>query len=181
MPDFEWAIASSFNAFFEEMGIEAIAYRLKQSRFASQVMDILVDSRFPEYYLAIECKSLDARKTGSLYFSQHFNSCGGVHQLVRESEFIKRSGRRGILAVELRRGAGKPRSAHLVPWIRVCQPFLTGERGLKLKEIESFPALPRKGGAYQVTDEEVARVFTYQPPDEEGDEIDISDLELDSA
>ena len=102
MADFEWALAAALNSFFEREGVQAIAYRLKQSRFASQLVDILVDSRNPEYYLAIECKSLDARKTKSLYFKQHFSSAAGNHQLERETEFIIRSGRKGILAVELR-------------------------------------------------------------------------------
>jgi hypothetical protein len=179
MGDFEWAMAFAFNSFFEENGIEAIAYRLKQSRFASQVMDILVDSRYPEYYLAIECKSLDARNTRSIYFSQHFNSCGGIHQLDRETEFIRRSGRNGILAVELRRGTGKARAAHLVPWSEILRPFQEGEPGMKVGEIESFPALPRIGGAYQVTHEEVASVFSYAPPSGRIEDLDLADIELD--
>jgi hypothetical protein len=184
MGDFEWAIATAFNTYFESKGIAAIAYRLKQSRFASQVMDILVDSRLPEYYLAIECKSVDARKARALYFKQHFNSAGGVHQLIREDEFISRSGRTGVLAVELRRGPGKPRSAHLVPWNVVMGPFRSGDVCLTVHELQSYPALPRKGGAYQITDREIAQVFTYIPPgpaDMGLDEMDSSDLELDSV
>jgi len=186
MGDFEWAITTAFNTYFEANGIEAIAYRLKQSRFAPQLMDILVDSRYPEYYLAIECKSVDARKARALYFKQHFNSAGGTHQLVREDEFISRSGRTGVLAVELRRGPGKPRSCHLVPWNVVMQPFRSGEVCLTVHELESYPALPRKGGAYQVTDGEIAQVFTYIPPDSSPanlgiEDLDSSDLELDSA
>ena len=110
MGDFEWALVSALNSFFEKDGIAAIAYRLKQSRFSGQFMDILVDSKIPEYYLAIECKSLDARKTKSLYFKQHFSLAAGAHQMKRETDFITRSGRQGILAVELRYGAGKARS-----------------------------------------------------------------------
>ena len=107
MGDFEWALVNALNSFFEKDGIAAIAYRLKQSRFSGQFMDILVDSKIPEYYLAIECKSLDARKTKSLYFKQHFSLAAGAHQMTRETDFITRSGRQGILAVELRYGAGK--------------------------------------------------------------------------
>src|SRR5512136_2954425 len=133
MTNFEWALTTALNSFFEREGIQAIAYRLKQSRFASQLVDILVDSRFPEYYLAIECKSLDARKTKSLYFKQHFSSAAGNHQLARETEFIIRSGRQGILAVELRHGVGKSRTAHLVPWGQVYQSFHAGKVGLTLE------------------------------------------------
>src|SRR5512136_3094482 len=133
MGDFEWALTSALNAFFEKEGIAAIAYRLKQSRFSTQFMDILVDSKTPEYYLAIECKSLDARKTKSLYFKQHFSFAAGGHQMARETEFITRSGRQGILAVELRHGAGKTRTAHLVPWGQVYQSFHAGKVGLTLE------------------------------------------------
>ena len=45
MPDFEWALTNALNAFFEKDGVAAIAYRLKQSPFAAQFMDILVDSK----------------------------------------------------------------------------------------------------------------------------------------
>ena len=161
MGDFEWALTAALNSFFEKEGVAAIAYRLKQSRFAAQLVDILVDSRTPEYYLAIECKSLDARKTGSLYFKQHFSNAAGAHQLTRETDFITRSGRQGILAVELRQGAGKARMAHLVPWGQVYQSFEAGRTGLTLAEIESNPPLERKGGAYQISRLDIVRISGY--------------------
>jgi Holliday junction resolvase len=160
MSDFEWALTSALNSFFEREGIAGIAYRLKQSRFASQLVDILVDSAAPEYYLAIECKSLDARKARSLYFTQHFSSAGG-HQITRETEFITRSGRKGILAVELRHGAGKARTAHFVPWGQVYEIFLSGRPGLSLNEIEANPALERRGGAYELSRLDIVRISGY--------------------
>lgn len=161
MGDFEWALTAALNSFFEKEGIHAIAYRLKQSRFAAQLVDILVDSRNPEYYLAIECKSVDARKTKSLYFKQHFSLAAGNHQLARETEFIIRSGRKGILAVELRHGAGTARTAHLVPWGQVYQCFKAGDVGLALKEIENNPPLERKGGAYEISHLDIVRISGY--------------------
>jgi hypothetical protein len=161
MPDFEWALTNALNAFFEKDGIAAIAYRLKQSRFSTQFMDILVDSKTPEYYLAIECKSLDARKTRSLYFKQHFSMAAGGHQMARETEFITRSGRQGILAVELRHGAGKARTAHLVPWGQVYQSFAEGKSGLTLRDIEVNPPLERKGGAYRISSLDIVRISGY--------------------
>lgn len=161
MGDFEWALTTALNSFFERDCIHAIAYRLKQSRFAPQLVDILVDSKFPEYYLAIECKSVDARKTKSLYFKQHFSSAAGSHQLGRETEFIVRSGRQGILAVELRHGVGKPRTAHLVPWGAVFQRFHAGNVGITLEEIEANPALERKGGNYEISRLDIVRISGY--------------------
>jgi hypothetical protein len=161
MGDFEWALVKALNSFFEKDGIAAIAYRLKQSRFSAQFMDILVDSKIPEYYLAIECKSLDARKTKSLYFKQHFSSAAGAHQMTRETEFITRSGRQGILAVELRHGAGKARSAHLVPWGQIFQSYNAGKTGLSLQDIEINPPLERKGGSYQISRLDIVRISGY--------------------
>jgi hypothetical protein len=161
MPDFEWALVASLNSFFLAEKIEAIAYRLKQSRFSTQFADILVDSRFPEYYLAIECKSLDARKAKTLYFKQHFSSAAGAHQLDRETEFLERSGRQGILAVELRHGAGRPRTAHLLPWGEARQSFSDGRVGLPRGEIEAHPALERKAGCYIITRLDIERISGY--------------------
>jgi len=161
MPDFEWALTHALNAFFEKDGVAAIAYRLKQSPFAAQFMDILVDSKTPEYYLAIECKSLDARKTKSLYFGRYFSRAAGAHQLSRETEFITRSGRQGILAVELRRGAGKARTAHLVPWGQIYQSFSEGKSGLSLRDIEINPPLERERGVYKISRLDIVRITGY--------------------
>lgn len=161
MGDFEWALASALNTFFERDGITAIAYRLKQSRFSVQFMDILVDSKIPEYYLAIECKSLDARKTKALYFKQHFSLAAGAHQLARETDFITRSGRQGILAVELRSGTGKARSAYLVPWGQIFESYNSGKTGLSLRDIEINPPLERKGGSYLISRLDIVRISGY--------------------
>ena len=179
MGDFEWALATALNSFFEKEGIHAIAYRLKQSRFSSQLVDILVDSRIPEYYLAIECKSLDARKTKSLYFKQHFSLAAGNHQLARETEFIIRSGRQGILAVELRHGVGKSRTAHLVPWGQVYQSFHAGKVGLTLEEIENNPPLERKGGAYEISHLDIVRISGYYDLRLDSSDLDFLNTELD--
>ena len=170
MPDFEYALTHALNTFFEKDGIAAIAYRLKQSRFSTQFMDILVDSKIPEYYLAIECKSLDARKTRSLYFKQHFSLAAGGHQMARETEFITRSGRQGILAVELRHGAGKARTAHLVSWGQVYRCFADGKPGLSLQDIEINPPLEREGGSYQISRLDIVRISGYYDLAGDGDD-----------
>lgn len=161
MGDFEWALVSSLNSFFTREGIAAIAYRLRQSRFATQLADILVDSKIPEYYLAIECKSLDARKTRSLYFKQHFSMAAGAHQIDRETDFITRSGRQGILAVELRHGVGKSRTAHLVPWGMIFDRYFEGGTGITLEEIQVNPPLERRGGAYEISRLDIMRITGY--------------------
>lgn len=155
MADFEWELADALNQFFDREEIKAIAYRLKQSRYTSQVVDLLVDSIHPRYYLAIECKSLDARKAKTLYFSQHFSKARGAHQVDRAEEFISISGRRGILAVELRRGAGNPKCAHLVPWDVVINCFRSEVPGLSIEQIETYPCLARSGRSYLIEGDEL--------------------------
>jgi hypothetical protein len=179
MGDFEWTLTTALNSFFEREGIHAIAYRLKQSRFASQLVDILVDSRIPEYYLAIECKSLDARKAKTLYFKQHFSTAAGDHQLARETKFITQSGRQGILAVELRHGAGIARTAHLVPWGAVFHSFQAGNVGLTVEEIQTNPPLERKGGAYEISHLDIVRISGYYDLKLDCSELDLQNSERD--
>ena len=81
--------------------------------------------------------------------------------MARETDFITRSGRQGILAVELRRGAGKPRTAHLVPWGQIYQSFAAGKAGLSLQEIEINPPLERVGGVYRISRLDIVRITGY--------------------
>ena len=180
MGDFEWSMVNSLNSFFQKEGIAAIAYRLRQSRFSTQLADILVDSKTPEYYLAIECKSLDTRKTRSLYFKQHFSTAAGAHQIERETDFITRSGRQGILAVELRHGAGKSRTAHLVPWGLIFDRYREGEAGVTLQEIQVNPPLGRKGGAYEISRLDILRITGYYDlaVDDQSADVDLYSEDL---
>jgi hypothetical protein len=150
MPDFEWELVAAINRFFEASGIRGLAYRLKQSRYTPQVVDLLVDSPDPAYYLAIECKSIDARKAKTLYFTQHFSAAGGVHQIERIDQFIDRTGRRGFLAVELRRGPGRAKTAHLLPWYAAMEAFRSESPGIPVERIEAIPPLGRRDGDYLI-------------------------------
>src|SRR3989338_1211318 len=115
MGNFERNLVISLNKFFDAHGIKAFAHRLKQSRFAEQLCDILVDSKNPRFYLAIENKSLQ-KGTNALYFSQHFSATKEGHQIERMSRYLKLSGRQGFLAVELRGEKGMAPEAYLIPW-----------------------------------------------------------------
>ena len=121
MSDFEREIVQCLNRFFKTHHIQGFAYRLKQHKFTSQYVDVLVDSLNPSYYLSIECKSIIDKK---LYFSQHFHSDKNkIHQVDAISDFIARTGRVGYLAVEFRAGPGKPSQAFLIPWPVVVAHF----------------------------------------------------------
>ncbi len=155
MTEFERELVNAFNQFFEEEGINGFAHRKKQHRFSSQICDVLVDSKHDMFYLAIENKSVKTDSTGKLYFSQHFSSSDGGHQVERISEFLERSGRKGYLAVELKRGRGKPREAYIVPWETVKEKYEDGEPGLSLGEIREHPEILRSSESYSV--EKIAR------------------------
>ncbi|ADN35766.1 conserved hypothetical protein [Methanolacinia petrolearia DSM 11571] len=148
MSDFERDIVKCFNEYFERTGAKGYAYRLKQSRFITQYVDVLSDSLDPRYYLAIECKSLKGKK---LYFTQHFHEDkDGVHQVDAISEFIHKTGRQGFLAVEFRAGAGKPKEAYLLPWDLVIE-FRKKNAGISKEDFSAGIRLERSGGGYTLS------------------------------
>jgi len=57
MNDFERTLVKSFNKSFEEAGLTALAYRLKQSRFAPQYIDVVVDSGIQTYTWGLNVKA----------------------------------------------------------------------------------------------------------------------------
>lgn len=150
--DFERVLVNSYNQYFKTNNTKALAYRLKQSRFAPQPIDINVDSREPALYLGIECKSISTDKGASaLYFSQHFTvDKRGKHQIERISDYLDKTGRKGYLAVELRNGIGKGREAYMIPFKMVTQRYHNHDTKLSLTEIRSYPALIRVSNAYNV-------------------------------
>ncbi|WP_086637379.1 hypothetical protein [Methanonatronarchaeum thermophilum] len=147
MTEFERDLVKSFNSYFEKNGVRAIAYRRKQHRFSSQFVDILVDSIKPDYYIAIENKSISTAKGAKkLYFSQHFSK----NQVERIDTFLNKSGRNGYLAVELKQGRGKPRQAFMIPWNVIIKRYHEDESGLGVKEIKRFMEIERNGEKYKV-------------------------------
>ncbi|MDY6788710.1 MAG: hypothetical protein SVV03_01975 [Candidatus Nanohaloarchaea archaeon] len=152
MSGFERGLVKAFNRYFEESHTDGIAYRRKQHRFSSQFLDVLVDSEDPRFYMGLEGKSLKTKSANTLYFSQHFSEANDTHQVRRISDFLERSGRRGFLAVELRRGPGRPKRAFLIPWEVVDRKFETGAVGLPVEDIKGFPEIKRDGGQYGLSE-----------------------------
>lgn len=152
MTEFERELVNAFNDFFEDEDIDGIAHRKKQHRFSSQLCDVLVDSEHEMFYLAIENKSVKESSTNKLYFSQHFSMSDGGHQIDRISDFLDRSGRKGLLAVEIKKGRGRPREAYIVPWEIVRQRFEEDETGLHLDEIREHPEILRDSESYSIAE-----------------------------
>jgi Holliday junction resolvase len=145
MSDFEREIVHCLNRFFKTRHIQGFAYRLKQHKFTSQYVDVLVDSLNPTYYLSIECKSIIDKK---LYFSQHFHSDkNNVHQVDAISEFLAKTGRIGFLAVEFRQGPGKASEAYLIPWASVVDHF-RDNKGISIEDARACIALTRSKDGY---------------------------------
>lgn len=145
MSDFEREIVRCLNRFFKQHHIQGFAYRLKQSRFTSQYVDVLVDSLNPSYYLSIECKSIIDKK---LYFSQHFHADKNkVHQVDAISDFLAKTGRIGLLAVEFRQGPGKAGEAFLIPWAVVVEHFRSN-KGITIDDARTCIVLERSKDGY---------------------------------
>ena len=145
MSDFEREMVTCLNRFFEEGKRQGFAYRLKQSKWSTQHVDVLVDSLDPRYYCAIECKSIRGKK---LYFSQHFHmDRKRVHQVESISGFLSRTGRRGYLAIEFRFGSGRTREAYLIPWDALVR-FYRSTPGIGIEEFRNFITLVRTPEGY---------------------------------
>jgi hypothetical protein len=158
---FEASLVKAFNAYFEESGTKAYAFRNKQFRFCDQIFDIFVDSRDPALYLAIECKSVDAETTRKLYWKKHFAWADGVCQVERESKHLSLTGRYGLLAVEARRGKGQKSGCWLVPWETVSHSFRCGESGLWPEQITYSVSLTKTKGKYHIDNEIVDKIGQY--------------------
>jgi Holliday junction resolvase len=145
MSDFEREIVQCLNRFFKMNHFQGFAYRLKQHKFTSQYVDVLVDSLNPTYYLSIECKSIIDKK---LYFSQHFHSDKkGVHQVDSISDFLSKTGRIGYLAVEFRQGPGKASEAFLIPWATVVAHFKEN-KGITIDDARAGICLKKSKDGY---------------------------------
>ena len=70
--DFERMMVHAFNDYAETYGKKLVAYRHFQMRYQPQLFDVLVDARPNEFYLALECKSIDTASVNQVYFKKHF-------------------------------------------------------------------------------------------------------------
>lgn len=157
---FERDMVKAYNVFFRERKIKGFAYRLKQYKYTSQLIDILVDSPFQEYYQAVECKSVKmTRGRCNINFGSYFSE----GQLEHEYRFIDLTGRRGVLAIELRHqpdsyiekrgirgGLRGWKEAYLVPFEYVWDVYLSGAKSLSVDEIRTFPNIKREKSLYRL-------------------------------
>lgn len=150
MTEFERDLVKAFNRYFEGNGLNGIAYRRKQHRYSDQFCDVLVDSNDSRFYLGVENKSVKLSSSKKLYFTQHFSHSNGIHQIDKISNFLKRSGRKGYLAIELKRGRGKSRKAFLIPWEFIKDKYESGEVGIELGRCDRFKEIDRVSNDYDI-------------------------------
>ena len=150
MTELESALVNSLNSYYSNNKIKAVAYRLYQAQYSrGQNVDIVSDSLNKKYYLAIEAKSMNATKAGTFNFKSRFDYTGGGFQLQREILFCRKTGRTGILALELRLGMGKSRECYFIPLEFAYKEWKNGEKSIKLDYItDNFPKINREGGKY---------------------------------
>lgn len=157
--DFEHVLVRSFNKYFLINGISALAYRLLQSKYQSQRIDIIIDSKeIPN--IAIECKSTAGlNKTHKLNFKSNFTTDrNGLHQIDRITQYRALTGRDTYLSIELRKGQGRSREAHFIPWNDVLAMYNT-ETGIELKTVLGYPGVVRSNGVYQITSSFLDKLF----------------------
>lgn len=129
---FERNTVIKLNTYLKENGI---AYRLKQNRFTSQIIDLLIDSKKFGFY-AIECKSVKYTKGRPVYFSQYFTTNKkNQHQITLISEFVKKSGRKGFIFIEKRKGRGHKNITYAVPWQYLEKLFVQKKKGISWAQI----------------------------------------------
>lgn len=102
----ESPLVNRLNKHFDRKRIQAYAYRQPQVMRRAQKCDITVDSKKPDWFLAIEVKS--RRGLNALNFDHDFQQEDDrkEHQLVRLCKFADNTGRRPIVYYVCR-GAGK--------------------------------------------------------------------------
>ena len=146
---FEGDFVNEMNSNTEDGNPDYYVYRRKQHRFSSQDIDVLVDSNDPDYYCGVECKSkqVDVKKMNKdnneseakIYFSQAFSvDKDGNHQIETITDFLNKTGRRGILAIAYRRGRGRKVHYYALPWEKVVELFEDDEySGIPKRVVES--------------------------------------------
>lgn len=155
---FESDLNRTINKLFLETSTRAISWRHFEYKMNAQMFDIFVDSRGVELYLAIECKSIDYRKTKSLNFKHHFHTNGDEGQIPEEDHFLWLSGRAGIVAVELRNCDGNKKRMVLFEWPQIYHDWKSGATSIDLKDLSKYHMIDRKCGEWELSVNDLLRV-----------------------
>jgi hypothetical protein len=155
---FESELCTTINQIFLEADVRAVAYRHFEYKMNEQLFDIFVDTRGIEYYLAIECKSMDYSKNKSINFRHAFHTVDEDGQIPREDHFLWLSGRAGIIALELRNYNANKKIMVLLGWPAIYKPWKEGAKSIDLKDLSKYHTVQRRGGEWQLTIEDLLSV-----------------------
>jgi hypothetical protein len=151
---FEPKLVKQLNEFFDVTKTKAIAYRLRpqQGSYGYQNIDILVDGE--EYYLGIECKSVLVPSQNKIYFRSHFTTDSkGIHQVTRINDFLSKSGRKGICAIELRDDTNRKiakTDVRFMPWREVAKIYESGAKAIEYEEVRAWPQYMKVKGVFNL-------------------------------
>lgn len=159
--DFERNVVKAFNAYFEEHGIRAFAYRNVQLRYRPQGWDIYVDSRDLTYYLAIECKSIVPRGDRPFNFKEHFRYGPKGDQIMMESDLLRSTGRTGVLALEVRNPELRRAVMYMVDWRLIRYNYVKHVPSLPGTVLTQYPSIVRRKGRYEITTKFMTELSTW--------------------
>jgi hypothetical protein len=156
--NFESLLVRSIRNYFATNDIDAFVERRIQSRYRKQYCDIIIDGALGFY--AVECKSIGGNH---LYFNSNFHTVedglNQTHQIETIDWFLRKTARRGFLAVELRNYGRRGNRCHLIPWESVLRRFRASEKGFTADEIKAYPCAVKVNKLYDMT--EVIQSFVY--------------------
>lgn len=153
MTDFEREVAHAFNKYFNKNNLQGYAYRRKQSKYTSQIVDVLIDSPDIGYH-AIECKSKKAEYGKRINFKSAFPTTDQGHQIPRTSKFAQKTGRTPLLAIEYRHGRGQPKEANLYKWQKVEKLYSKDKiKSMKPNDLKKYTLnINRENGEYKLSE-----------------------------
>ena len=131
---FEVVLEKFFNNWLKEEHIRGLCYGFPDGGNQIQRIDLILDSDIGN--IGIECKSIyeiaDSFKTGKIELVK-FNRLGkdGIGQLERQHQFLRETGRLGVLAIEFRYSG----QIYLLPHEFIFQKLSTGDTILTFGEI----------------------------------------------
>ena len=130
---FEITMFKYFNEYMRKRDMRGICYRIPDNRSCNQIIDLNIDS--PDLgFISAECKSIknSSENNGLLYFStiSRINS-NGLSQIVNQHEFLKMSGRYGLLIFQFR----DMKKIFIVPHMFVYRKVINGDLYITTEEI----------------------------------------------
>lgn len=138
--EFEDSLMNALENWAGDDGIPLLrkqSFSMRRGNFqASQEADILLDSKFDEYYICLEAKSRNADSRLGLYFSSDLD----IEQIEKGIEYAEISGRDYVIAVELRNYEGSEHD--ITAWL--VSPYLftdtheKGEKKVSWEQIDQY-------------------------------------------